>query len=148
MLFSIPVANMKLAIVRSPRLLENSAREGDFGNPPYARFQHKQTACGRLFAEVAFAQLFSCGSDEQAIEVGTPKGAARRLLDGQAQRPQQLAGRRKAPNAPSAPQSDPDAALRVHRDPIRVTAVVGMADEFAAVACAALGIEIEGVGDL
>src|SRR6185503_7144120 len=95
MLFSIPVANMKLAMVRSPQSF-GSAREGHFGEALYTRFEHKQPASGRLHLKLLVRERFARRGHVEAIEPGPAESTARRLLDRQADGLQAFAGQREA----------------------------------------------------
>src|SRR4051812_48759744 len=101
MLFSIPVANMKLAMVRSPRSF-GSARESHFGETLYTRFQHKQPASGRLHLQLLFRQRLARRRDIQPVERRAAERTARWLLDRQPDGPQAVCRGRESANAPAA----------------------------------------------
>src|SRR6476661_7721303 len=110
MLFSIPVANMKLAMTQSPLMLLHalsSASKGNFRQSPDARNNHKQCPGIWLHCAGLFIQAAARRADIEPVEIAAPKGAARRTLDGHPDGLDPFALRRIAADAPTVPESDP-----------------------------------------
>src|SRR6476469_3828018 len=110
MLFSIPVANMKLAMTQSP---SSSACKGDVLDPPHSRCEHKQPPGIWLHLQRLFIESDACGRDVEPVESPAAEGAARRPRDRHLDGFQPLAGGRVAPEAPAVPEGDPQAAFGI-----------------------------------
>src|SRR5690349_9448988 len=100
MLFSIPVANMKLAIVRLPM----SAREERFGHAPNARPRHEEPTGPGLGGKPVSGEAAAGRGDVQAIEIRAAECATRDLLRRDRKLRDLLPCRRKAANAPAGPE--------------------------------------------
>src|SRR5918998_2817515 len=132
MLFSIPVANMKLAMVQSPRPAAQrpwSAGKGKFGNAPNARRRDKQTPRLRLIGEVALVEADAGRADVQLVEVRPAERAAGRLRYGHVELGDARAGRGITPHAPAVPEGDPQATLGIRRHPVGIAVALAISGE-------------------
>src|SRR4051794_5532453 len=111
MLFSIPVANMKLAMTQSP--LSSSARKGDIGKSPDARYEHKQPPGIWLHVECLVIEPGASGRDVEPIEIAAAEGAAGWPCDRHFHGFQPLSLGRIAAHAPAVPEGDPQTAFRI-----------------------------------
>src|SRR6185369_5223646 len=146
MLFSIPVANMKLAMVRSPHIVR-SAGERNVGKPPYSRSKYKQPTGIWLHRERCFIEPDSCGSDVEPVEVRSTECAARRPLNGHCDRLQPFAWVREPADATAVPKGDPQTAFGIDRHPVGKALAFSKLEESAAVRGVSI-FQIEDVRDL
>src|SRR5438128_8521503 len=145
MLFSIPVANMKLAIVRLPG---RSAGEERLGDAPNARHGDEECASLRLRHQLVVRKAAAGTGDEEAVELRSAEGAAGRALRRHGDLLKSLARRREAADAPAIPEGDPEAVLRVYGHAVGIAVAFGELKVDAAIGCVAALVQVEGVDAL
>src|SRR5688500_11797431 len=108
MLFSMPVANMKLAMVQSPFshcLAPHSAGDRNFRKAAAARLSHEQSAGLRLPRQRLLVEIDARRRDVQAIKGSATKSAAGRPRHRDLDFADALGPWRIAPNAPAIPKN-------------------------------------------
>src|SRR5690348_8990246 len=94
MLFSIPVANMKLAMTQSP---SSSAGKGNILNPPHTRYDHKQPPGIWLHFDRLLIEADACRRNVKPVERNAAERATGRTCHRHLDHLEQLASRREAP---------------------------------------------------
>src|SRR5258708_539083 len=146
MLFSIPVANMKLAMSQSPS--SSSARKGDLLDPPHPRLDHKQPPGMWLHFKCRVIEVDARRTDIEQIEIPSSKSAAGWSRDGHSEGLKPLALGRIAAQAPAVPKGYPQAALRIHGHAVRQTFALLAFEQDAAIERLSFLIKVEPIGGL